>query len=58
MSLLPIVVLLCLNMLTLGIHAARHGKPCTHDGWVVFVRLVNLHLLLWWGGWYAPLFAR
>lgn len=58
MNITPIIVLLCLNMLALGIQAARHGEPYTNDGWIVFARLVCLHLLLWWGGWYAPLFAR
>jgi len=54
----PVLILLCFNMLMFGTQVARHGESYTNDGWIVFYRLACLHLLLLWGGWYAPLFAR
>jgi len=53
----PILVLLALQMLGLGITLAKHGEEYKHNFGTSMIGFVIANGLLYWGGWFAPLFG-
>lgn len=60
MNVAPIIAMLVVQLFTFGLNAARHGETWgrRYNAWRELVFAVCFNLLLWWGGWYAPLFSR
>ena len=54
----PVLVLAGLQILGLGIHLEQHGNPKTgkENAWVGLIALLFINAILYWGGWFAPLF--
>lgn len=58
MSIWPVLIWVALVAMDLAITIAKHGEPRpAYDAWVfIIVVLPTSTGLLWWGGFFAPLF--
>lgn len=60
MSIWPPLIYMSMTLLSLGIELARHGqeKKTKVDFYSSLFATVVIYALLWWGGFFAPLFHR
>lgn len=55
----PQIILLLLFMLGLGVSLANHGKPRGNENvWITLISDVIVLSILWWGGFFNPLFGK
>ncbi|MFM9881229.1 MAG: hypothetical protein ACKVOO_12565 [Burkholderiaceae bacterium] len=50
----PQLILLCLWLISLGVHIAMHGQPmgAMYNGWSRLIKFALLSALLAWGGFF------
>lgn len=59
MTIWPQLIYLSLCVLGLGVHIAMHGKPRPpYSMWYALISIAIAWPLLWWGGFFDPLFNR
>lgn len=51
---MPIILLIILNVFSIGVDAERHGEPRTgkYNVLTTIISAIILQTILWWGGWY------
>jgi len=53
----PQLIYIALVALSLGMNFAQHGQPRKPtDGWAALLSVLIIVPLLWWGGFFHPLF--
>lgn len=58
MSIWPPLVLLLLQAMSLGMALMQHGSERRghHNAWHDIIAVLGLSWILWWGGFFEPLF--